>query len=225
MIDRDDKNDVEGMRVSEELNASLSALMDGEVDDAERQLSTDALLADAQLLGRWQRYHLLRSVLQQSAAADLPDVDLNAAVRLRAALDVEPAYAVAVDELANADNVVLLPRREKPPARPMRRALIGVAAAMGAGVIAWFAIGNGLSGNAFGGSSLTANTAKALPMREATASGSAGDVVQVSYPDTAMSEAEAQRVQRYMFLHAQQARMNHASQAMPFAKVVSFETP
>jgi len=69
----------------------LSALIDGEVDDAERQ-SIDDLVNQQQARATWQRYHLIRDVLQQQHCTALaPDF----AARVQSALADEPLPAVS----------------------------------------------------------------------------------------------------------------------------------
>ena len=199
--------------MADESMVVLSALMDGEVDDAERQHATDVLLADAQALAQWRRYHVARNVLQRPAETPLP---ADWAARMSAAIAAEATYSLptaeAVDQPhrgrassattpAAASNVVPLRRVSSP-----RRALIGLAAAAGIGVTAWV----GLPG---------------LSDRGPTAPGEAGNPAPDAYRAVAMSSDEALRARGYMFLHARESGMNHVSQAIPFAKVVSFETP
>jgi sigma-E factor negative regulatory protein RseA len=51
------------------INEQISALVDGELPDAERELLQRRLAADGELKSTWQRYHLIRDALRE----DLPE--------------------------------------------------------------------------------------------------------------------------------------------------------
>lgn len=63
----------------------LSSLMDGELDRGARQFLVRRLSSDADLAGRWRRYHLVRACMHKELAAG---ADLS--VRVAAALHDEP---------------------------------------------------------------------------------------------------------------------------------------
>lgn len=66
-------------------NENLSALVDGELNDSKL---FDELASDAELAGRWQRYHLIKDGLRN----ELPDtLNLNIADAVAKAIDNEPA--------------------------------------------------------------------------------------------------------------------------------------
>ncbi|MCW8965042.1 MAG: RseA family anti-sigma factor [Gammaproteobacteria bacterium] len=55
--------------MSDTINEQLSALVDGELPDAERELLQRRLETDDDLQGTWQRYHLIRDAMRE----DLPE--------------------------------------------------------------------------------------------------------------------------------------------------------
>lgn len=230
-----------------ELLEMQSALMDGELNETERTRSIDALLADSQLLARWRRDHVVRALLHGtgvaggSVPASLSEV---AGERLRAAIASEPSYSMTTEivELPGdlpgnlphnlPHNVVPLRRDAAASSNPVvarggRRTLLGIAAAAGIGVTAWVGLGGELmsiKGDGSDASSQVVNqVARATRSQSNFVSAPLPGVVTVSYPVTEMSDADAQRARRYMFVHAQQAGMNGASQALPFTRVVAFE--
>ncbi|MEJ2435175.1 MAG: RseA family anti-sigma factor, partial [Pseudolabrys sp.] len=74
--------------MTEKLDEQLSALMDDELPESERELLLRRLAVDSGLRDRWERYHLARDVLHN----ELPEtVDLGLSERVRAALEREPA--------------------------------------------------------------------------------------------------------------------------------------
>ena len=238
--------------MGDELLEMQSALMDGELNETERTRSIDALLADSQLLARWRRDHVVRALLHGTGAAggSLPaSLSEGAGERLHSAIASEPSYSMTTEivELPGdlpgnlphnrphnlPHNVVPLRRDAAASSNPVvaarggRRTLLGIAAAAGIGVTAWVGLGGGLmsiKGDGSDASSQVVNqVARATRSQSNFVSAPLPGVVTVSYPVTEMSDADAQRARRYMFVHAQQAGMNGASQALPFTRVVAFE--
>lgn len=94
--------------------SQLSALVDGELPDAEMNLALRRLSRDGDAQGRWERYHLISDALQGHLPAAL---DADFATRLRQAIDQErlpqpatrslPAWYKPVTGFALAASVVL----------------------------------------------------------------------------------------------------------------------
>lgn len=94
--------------------SQLSALVDGELADAEMNLVLRRLSRDGDAQGRWERYHLISDALQGHLPAAL---DADFATRLRQAIDQErlpqpatrslPAWYKPVTGFALAASVVL----------------------------------------------------------------------------------------------------------------------
>ncbi|MFZ1827715.1 MAG: RseA family anti-sigma factor [Candidatus Competibacteraceae bacterium] len=76
--------------------SQLSAMVDGELADAEINLALRRLSRDSDVQGRWERYHLISDTLQGHLPAAL---DTAFALRLRQAIDREPAPQPAVRPL------------------------------------------------------------------------------------------------------------------------------
>jgi len=70
------------------MKEQLSALIDGEANDLERERTLRALHTDPELLGAWERYHLVRTAVRREL-----DVMVSPAVvnRVRERLRQEPA--------------------------------------------------------------------------------------------------------------------------------------
>lgn len=82
--------------MSERSHEELSALMDGEASELELRRIISGVDEDTELLRKWRRYHVARSVMQgdmrESQAAEYTRLDISAAVS--SALAAEPAHDV-----------------------------------------------------------------------------------------------------------------------------------
>lgn len=74
--------------MSDKIGEQLSAFMDGETHKTEHELLLRRLEAESDLKGRWERYHVIRDVLQRQYHPELP---AGFADRVMAALESEPA--------------------------------------------------------------------------------------------------------------------------------------
>lgn len=72
------------------LKESLSALMDGEAGDLELRRILKELPNDSDLEQKWERYHLIRAVLQQEVHSS---ASVNILAGVRAQLADEPVYS------------------------------------------------------------------------------------------------------------------------------------
>lgn len=101
------------------VDEQISALMDGELSERELPGVLQRLRKDADLAGRWQRYHLIRDALHGT----LPDhVNFDLSARIHDALRDEP--------------VVFAPPRRKRDFRPWLRQAAGMAIAASVAAIA-----------------------------------------------------------------------------------------
>ena len=86
--------------MSERSHEQMSALMDGEASELELRRTLKALDDDPELISKWRRYHLARSVVQgdtrESGAGQYLRVDLAAAVS--AALENEPCHEITAQK-------------------------------------------------------------------------------------------------------------------------------
>lgn len=101
------------------VDEQISALMDGELSERDLPWVLERLRKDADLAGRWQRYHMIRDALHDTLPANL-QVDLSA--RIHNALRNEPA--------------LLVPRRSKRDFRPLLRQATGMAIAASVAAVA-----------------------------------------------------------------------------------------
>ena len=69
----------------------LSALMDGELHDADKLI--EQLAADDEMKEAWQRYHLARDAMK-GQLSDFPQLDISAAVR--ESLESEPVILTPI---------------------------------------------------------------------------------------------------------------------------------
>ncbi|NIP74423.1 MAG: sigma-E factor negative regulatory protein [Gammaproteobacteria bacterium] len=105
--------------MSDSVHEQISALMDGEMSEAERELLLRRMVADPDLRATWERYHLIRDALHY----ELPDhADPGLAGRVMAVIEDEPALQAARSPL------------------PMRRLLKPIAGAAVAASVAALAI-------------------------------------------------------------------------------------
>jgi negative regulator of sigma E activity len=73
--------------MSDKIGEQLSAFMDGETHKTEHDLLLRRLEVDHDLTGRWERYHVIRDVVQRQYHPELPR---GFADRVMAALESEP---------------------------------------------------------------------------------------------------------------------------------------
>jgi sigma-E factor negative regulatory protein RseA len=69
---------------------ALSALMDGELDDAAAARLAEACRSDARLRATWHSYHLIGDVMRSQDLAQPPEHDAAFVLRLRERLAAEP---------------------------------------------------------------------------------------------------------------------------------------
>lgn len=74
---------------------SLSALMDGEVEDFELRRTLERIESDPELAATWERFHVARSVLRNE---DIGQDNLDISSAVMSALDAEPEYHVPESE-------------------------------------------------------------------------------------------------------------------------------
>jgi sigma-E factor negative regulatory protein RseA len=75
--------------MSEQIREQISALLDGELPDAEQRLLLERLERDPALRQHWSRYQLISDAVHQTLP---PQIDLGFADRVMAALDAQPEH-------------------------------------------------------------------------------------------------------------------------------------
>lgn len=78
--------------MSDKIGEHISALVDDELADWEREPLIERLERDPALLGRWERYHLISDVIRSKRPATL---NSDLAERVSRVLDAEPALLAA----------------------------------------------------------------------------------------------------------------------------------
>lgn len=196
--------------MSEQINESLSVLMDGEANelDLARVLKNST---DVELRSTWTRYHLTRQVLREGVGRHL-QVDI--ASRVMAALEAEPE----IKSVSRWHNFL----------RPV------ASMAVAASVFATVLVGGqfyGLVGGVETGSPIELAAQVSTVGMVNTLGGSA---VRAGYAAPALRAGTAtryadydqmarQRLQRFMLSHTEQAALNAPRGMMPYARVASFE--
>lgn len=97
--------------MSERSHEELSALMDGEASDLELRRTLKSLEADSELIQKWRRYHVSRSVMQGDLKgghdARFAKVDLTASIS--AAIEKEAAHDVPLESKPSWATKILQP--------------------------------------------------------------------------------------------------------------------
>lgn len=106
--------------MTDKINEQLSAFVDGELPDAERQLLHKRLSTDDELQSTWQCYHLIRDALRE----DLPEF-------IRIPADTDYIEAADIPPAAVSNSGVLARRVAKPLAGLAIAASVAVLAVIG----------------------------------------------------------------------------------------------
>ena len=190
--------------MSEKMNESLSALVDGEADELEIRRLLNQLERDDELRATWQRYQMMGAVMRGEAVSR---VDLSAGIR----------QAIAGEPMDEVPGVAAATVAAPAAASRWRWVASGaVAASVMLGVVLV-----GLQGQPAQQNALSAPLAQQEPV--------AADVLQVAQAPSALSaEEQAQledaqrRLQEYVMQHTEQATGGPARGMAPFARVVNF---
>lgn len=107
--------------MTNQFDERISSLLDGELDEQERQQVLTALEKNGELRNRWERYHLTSDAIRHNLPAG---IDTGFAARVMQALDAEPT--------------VLAPPPAKPVSHPLsfNKRLAGVAIAASVAAVA-----------------------------------------------------------------------------------------
>ena len=183
---------------------AISALVDDEVTSREGASAVDELLADEELAGRWERYHLIRDAMHHNLP-EHPEVDL--ATRIRQQLETEPTPLRA---------------RRRPDWRHVGRQAAGLAVAASVTVAVFLGVWQGpepagLGGeaplSAEGGTGVGTGVADSGFSR--VASGGAADTT----PATSRQRSAAS-LERYLVNHSEFASSSSMRGMLPYTRVV-----
>lgn len=75
--------------MSEQIREQISALLDGELPEAEQRLLLERLARDPELRAHWSHYQLISDAVHQTLP---PQIDIGLSDRVMAALDDQPTY-------------------------------------------------------------------------------------------------------------------------------------
>lgn len=193
--------------MSEQLRESLSALMDGEVNELELQRLLKQVGDDSDLRATWMRYNAVRSAMSDQ---DVSHMQLDISSSVRDAIRAEPA--------SSGESL-----RQR-LVRPLTS--FAVAASVAATVVLGGQQLSQISGNAPYTSDAIASGASPVGLVNSlgatTVQASYGtEAVPVLQPAarTAYKELARQRMQLYMQEHAEHAALNSPHGLIPFARV------
>lgn len=218
------------------LDESLSALMDGEADEAELQRVLDNV-DDPALRDTWRRYHSASASLQSLdgiTGVDLSDrimaaIESDAGSETAAAEDVEPAAVIE-----QIQPVGRFQRFVQPIASFAVAASVTAAVLLGSQYYGLLGTGaevqvpsdavaeRGSPVTLLGGTATLAGYGYATPAPQETS-----PKPPVAKPEPAAPDYDAmarERLRRYMAPHAGEAALNASRGMMPYAKVATFET-
>jgi sigma-E factor negative regulatory protein RseA len=208
--------------MSERLNESLSALMDGEAEELELRRILNHQ-DKQQIDDQWSRYHMVRAAIEQEP--QLTNWDISA--RVSAAIADESAHTVSTSAEPAASKVGRLSWL-----RPVSG--FAVAASVAAAVVV-------------GVKSLEATSPTALPQAlnnmpqlassraypvavgnqtgSVTASAGVRNPAALPQPSQQLLDAEAEKqLDKYLLRHSQQVSAGQAQGMIPYARVARFET-
>ena len=193
--------------MSDKLKEFLSAAMDDEADEFELRRLLDEASEDQSLHAVWQRYHLVRGVLQQgrygSRAASAQSIDsLWRRIDAGEGLDEQVAGAV----------------RNAPP-WVGRMAGAAVAATVALAIV----LGFNLTEQEPGGSVELFADIQSPTQEPGTLHGEIRNVGIRPVLDEFPSRDDMQRTRAYMLHHAQHTSMYQQAGAVPFVKVAAFQ--
>lgn len=198
------ERDREGNRMIQDKGEAISALVDDEVTSREGGSAVDALLADEEMAGRWERYHLIRDAMHHNLP-EHPETEL--AARIRQQLEAEPTP--------------LRPRR-RPDWSHVGRQVAGLAVAASVTVAVFLGFWQGPG---------PANPGGEPPLSAEVGTGAGSGVAdpgfsRVASGSTAETTAEATReragasLERYLVNHSEFAGSSSMHGMLPYTRVV-----
>lgn len=180
--------------MSEQIREQISALLDGELPEAERRLLLERLERDPALRLHWSRYQLISDAVHQTLP---PQIDLGFADRVMAVLDEQPEY--------HRQPVNRLARAVKP--------LAGLAVAASVAVVAVLAVQQARTPDALPGAVQVAEKPPA-PTLPASADASAAIGVPVQ---------DGNRLNAYLVNHSEYAASGGMPGMSPYVRIVGYD--
>jgi sigma-E factor negative regulatory protein RseA len=184
--------------MTKSIHEDISALVDGEIEEADAHRIVDELIADPALVAEWSRYHLISDALREKAPA-VPVGDL--ALRVSQAIAAEPAILADV-----------VPLRPATPAASRWKPLAGLALAASVATVAILGARNWDAGPA--GPQVAQAPAPATAQTVAVQSGKMRWDVK--------GRSVENRLNSYLVNHSEY--LNNGMQGMlPYARIVSYD--
>lgn len=194
--------------MSEKQTESLSALMDGELDELSMQRLFNDMDNDPSIKAQWARFHLARDAMKGDVS---PFASMDISTAVSQALENEPAS------------------HEQTTQKPWFKAVAGLSVA--ASVAFAIVIGarfNPLTESSNFDTQLADKTKVEIVTPDVSKFRSPSMLAQTPDAIDGVSETELQQAQErlnsYLKQHAQDSAIGQGRTAMPFARVVNFET-
>lgn len=185
--------------MTDKINEQLSAFIDGELPDAERELLQRRLVSDDELQASWQRYHLIRDAMRE----DLPEY-----INLSNTLDyAESEYS---DETQTATTA----------GRRFLRPLAGMAIAASVAMLAVVGVLYDRGESEFGASSQLASSASQAEFNRSDSFNVIPKSGWQSAKPTVVSHLNG-----YLVDHSRYAGFGSAQGIIPYSRVAGYDRP
>lgn len=193
--------------MTNQFDERISSLLDGELDEQERQQTLTALEKNPELRNRWGRYHLASDAIRHNLPAG---IDTGFADRVMQALDAEPTVLAPP------------PVKAVPPSIPFTKRMAGLAVAASVAAVAVFGVQTLNHDSALSAQQQLAQIPGMNPGNKV--------VVQVAEnPANPVRPMPAQTVRyfdpslnKYLVDHNQQAARVGIQGVMPYARIVAY---
>lgn len=180
----------------------LSALMDGEVRDADKWV--EQLAKDEEMQDVWRRYHLARDVMK-GQLSDFPAMDISS----------------AVSESLKDEPVILTPIWRRLSPRYVMKQAAGLAVAAAVGTVAVLSVQQ-TQLISTGDQTIASNNSSAESVQVASKI-QPGQIRQVSFTTrNKLDEAVESKLSGYLVNHNEFSISTRVSRVMPYSRIVSF---
>lgn len=213
--------------MNDRTHEELSALMDGEASELELRRTIKSLVDDPELIQKWRRYHVARSVIQgemrENNASRFAKLDISA--KVSAAIESEPAHNVPLDSKPGWQERFLKPLSS-----------VAVAASVSAMVVFGWQNFQQTGDSSLVNASNTVGSANALVAESSapqyTSAANRGYVTvadsqlqlqrkMIKQPEIVrMPSNQHQRLNQYLVSHSGNAALNTASGSLSYTRVV-----
>lgn len=189
----------------------LSALTDGELDAADCRSLVDRLLADGELRGRWERYHVARACLH---GVEPPAVSRGFSARVSAAIAAEPVVHAPTGPVGQ-------PRPAARGARPVAGLAIAASVALAA-ISGLVVLQQGGLQQALPGAGVVADGGPPVSQSGGETAALAGADVYAAGNGAASHRAVRKRLSMYLMSHNRFAGARDMPGVMPASRMAGF---